>query len=92
MIDNNKNMTFLKNKIFVPLGSKKKVKNEEIKSVNIITKKNMSKNGYHGFSVIVTKTNDEKFTGLTYWDEKDYRKNIYDLLRLYYRKKVTNSY
>ncbi len=92
VIDNNKNITFLKNKIFVPLGSKKKLKNEEIKSVNIVTKRNMVKNEkYYGFSVIVTNTNDEKFTGFTSWYEEDNKKNIYAFLKLYLGEKV-NSY
>ena len=91
VIDNNKNIAFLKNKIFVPLGSKKKLKNEEIKSVNMVTDKNMMNTGNDVFNVTVTKTNDEKFTGLSYWDEKDNRKNIYDFLKLYLGEKVTNS-
>ncbi len=55
VIDNNKNITFLKKKIFVPLGSKKKLKIEEIKSVNIVTKRNLMKNEYYAFNVIVKK-------------------------------------
>ncbi len=68
------------------------LKNKEIKNVNIVTDRKRTQNGYYGFNVTVTKINDEKFIGLSYWDEKDNRKNMYDFLRLYLGEKVTNSY
>ena len=85
--NNNKNISFLKHKIFVPLGSKKKFKNKEIKRLNILTTINLMK-----FSVIVKRTNDEKFTDFIYWNEKDDRKDKCDFLRLYLWEKVINSY
>ena len=88
--NNNKNIIFIKYKKLVPLSSKKMLKNEEIKSINIVTNRKMIQFGYYGFNVTVTRTNDEKFTGLSHWDEKD-RKNMYEFLRLYLGK-VTNSY
>ena len=74
--------------MLVPLSSKIMLKNEEIKSVNVVAAVN---HGYYGFNVTVTRTNDKKFTGLSHWDKKD-RKNMYEFLRLYLGEKVTNSY
>ncbi len=42
----------------------------------------------YGFNVNVITTNNEKFTGYTYWDENDNRKKIYDFLRRYLGEKV----
>ena len=87
--NNNKNITFLKYKIFVPLGRKKKLKIENIQNVSIVTDRSMVKNNkYYGFKVNVRTTNNEVFTGYTYWDENDNRKEIYDFLRRYLGEKV----
>ena len=45
-------------------------------------------NKYYGFKVNVRTTNNEVFTGYTYWDENDNRKEIYDFLRRYLGEKV----
>ena len=88
VVDNKNNFIFLNNKIFVPIDRKKTVKLEEIESVELVIDKNEHKFGNYAIKVKVIKTNNKKFTGATFWDEKNTKNKLYEFLSNYLGGKV----